>query len=144
MYSIVDNNNMKRNIFKNFFLCGFIGWCLECLWTGMASIIEGKDKKLHCTTSMWMFPIYGMACMIPPIRQCFRKCSIFVRGFIYSVLIFLVEYISGSILKKYHACPWSYENARFNFRGVIRLDYAPIWFFVGLLYEKFLCPKSPS
>lgn len=49
--------------------------------------------------------------------------------------IFLGEYVSGMFLKKRNACPWDYSKSRFNYRGVIRLDYAPIWFLTGLLFE---------
>lgn len=34
--------------------------------------------------------------------------------------------------------PWDYSHARLNVKGVIRLDYAPVWFLTGLLYEKLL------
>ena len=27
---------------KNFLICGFIGWCLEILWTGLHSILAGE------------------------------------------------------------------------------------------------------
>ena len=53
-------------------------------------------------------------------------------------LIFLTEYVSGTILKKRNCCPWDYSHAKLNIHGVIRLDYAPVWFLTGLLYERFL------
>lgn len=52
--------------------------------------------------------------------------------------IFGMEYLTGTFLKKKGICPWDYSSARLNYHGVIRLDYAPIWFFTGLLYEKVL------
>lgn len=54
------------------------------------------------------------------------------------MLIYTAEYISGIILKKYDACPWDYSKAKLNYKGVIRLDYAPVWFIAGLLFEKIL------
>lgn len=47
-----------------------------------------------------------------------------LRGSIYACLIFLGEFCSGSLLKKYDLCPWDYSNARWNICGLIRLDYA--------------------
>ena len=51
---------------------------------------------------------------------------------------FTVEYFSGMFLKHYNMCPWDYSNSPFQYKGVIRLDYAPVWFLVGIIYEKFL------
>ena len=46
--------------------------------------------------------------------------------------------ISGTLLRKVDACPWDYSNTPFNIKGLIRLDYAPLWFCAGLLFEKIL------
>lgn len=52
--------------------------------------------------------------------------------------IFLGEYIFGRILKKHKMCPWDYSKEKYQLDGVIRLDYAPVWFLTGLFYEKIL------
>ena len=52
--------------------------------------------------------------------------------------IFAGEFLSGLFLKKHRICPWDYSRAKFNIKGVIRLDYAPLWFTAGLFFEKFL------
>lgn len=128
---------MKRKIL-DFLLCGLCGWCMECLWTGLHSIITRKDRKLLCRTSIWMFPIYGMAAFLSPICNKLKNKNAFIRGGVYTFCIFITEYTAGLILKKYKACPWDYSKAKLNYKGVIRLDYAPAWFFVGLFYEKLL------
>ena len=51
------------------------------------------------------------------------------------VHIFFAEFISGSILKFFGICPWDYSASSFNIAGIIRLDYAPLWFGLGLFYE---------
>ncbi len=53
-------------------------------------------------------------------------------------VIYIVEFISGSILKKHGSCPWDYSRSHLSIRGVIRLDYAPCWFITGLLFENLL------
>ena len=60
------------------------------------------------------------------------------RGGIYSAAILTGEFISGSLLKKHDCCPWDYSHAKFNIRGIIRLDYAPLWMGAGLLFEQIL------
>ena len=129
---------MKKCFIKDFLLCGLCGWCMECLWTGLASIFKRRDRTLSCKTSVWMFPIYGMAACLTPICKRLENKSALVRGGIYLVLIYCTEFITGIILKKHNACPWDYSKAKLNFKGVIRLDYAPVWFFAGLFIEKLL------
>lgn len=129
---------MKNNYFTGFILCGIIGWSLECFWTGLCNLVLTPDPTLPCQTSLWMFPIYGMAAFIFPLSQRLSGRSIFLRGFIYTGLIFLTEFLTGSLLTAFHACPWDYSQAKFQFRGVIRFDYAPLWFICGLLFEHLL------
>ena len=128
----------RGSFFKNFILCGMGGWCMECFWTGLHSVISHKDPFLYCRTSVWMFPIYGMAVFIGPLSQQLKDRPLLLRGFIYMFLIFTIEFSTGEILKRYHACPWNYSSSQFHFDGVIRLDYAPVWFVVGLIYEYLL------
>lgn len=52
--------------------------------------------------------------------------------------IYIVEFVSGLLLKKKNMCPWDYSHAKLNIHGVVRLDYAPCWFLTGLLFEKLL------
>ena len=85
-----------------------------------------------------MFPIYGLAAAIKPISKKLRRFNVLIRGGVYTALIFITEYCTGSILRKFKACPWDYSKTKYNFKGVVRLDYAPLWFLVGLLYEKVL------
>ena len=97
--------------------------------------------KLEGHSSIWMFPIYGMAAFLAPISRLLRKQCVWVRGAVYTGAIFLTEFITGSFLKRRGMCPWDYSRARFNIHGVIRLDYAPVWFLTGLLYEQILYRK---
>lgn len=133
-FRVVHTVNMMK---KRFIFCGLLGWCLEIFWTGLQSL-QRRQMKLMGHSSIWMFPIYGMAFLFAPISRLLRKKSIWVRGSVYAGGIFLTEYLSGIFLKKRGICPWDYSHARLNVKGVIRLDYAPVWFLTGLLYEKLL------
>lgn len=129
---------MKKCFISNFLICGFCGWCMECLWTGMNSIRGHKDRTLACHTSVWMFPIYGMAACLNPFCKKLKDRNALLRGGIYAFLIYITEYTTGVVLKKYGACPWDYSKAKLNYKGVVRLDYAPAWFLAGLFFEKVL------
>lgn len=122
---------------KNFLLCGLAGWCLEILFTSFCSFRK-RELKLMGETSLWMFPIYGMAAFLKPLCRRIKNFPALLRGIFYSCFIFLGEYVSGSILKKYQMCPWDYSGSRANINCVIRLDYAPFWMAAGLIFEKLL------
>lgn len=127
---------------KNFFTCGLLGWCLEILYTSAESM-KNHDIRLKGNTSLWMFPIYGLAAFFQPLAALLKDKPLFLRGSIYTICIFVTEFVTGELLKKKHACPWDYEKAPLNIDGVIRLDYAPFWFGTGLLYE-FILNHNPK
>lgn len=126
---------------KNFVICGIFGWCIEILWTAFEKF-RRRDMKLIGNTSIWMFPIYGMASFFVPIYRFIKNANVVVRGFVYMLSIFTAEYITGYILKKRNMCPWDYSKAKYNINGLIRLDYAPLWFLVGLVFEKLVNTKN--
>lgn len=52
------------------------------------------------------------------------------------LLIFSIEYTTGYFLATLIGkCPWDYSGKVFSLKGYIRLDYAPLWFATGLLFE---------
>ena len=126
---------------NDFILCGFTGWCLEIFWTGMHSLLTGQFTMMG-KTSLLMFPVYGLAALIRPAYDKFSHFPVMIRGIFYTCGIFLVEFLSGSFFRKLHICPWDYTGAPIQFKGVIRLDYLPVWFFTGLLFEKILTKSS--
>jgi len=67
---------------KKFILCGTLGWCMEILFTGLHSFFS-KDYTLAGRTSIWMFPIYGMACIFSPLSQKLKTKNTLLRGSIY-------------------------------------------------------------
>ena len=131
----------KHKLEKNFAICGLTGWCMEIIYTSLGSLGK-KDLKLMGNTSVWMFPIYGLAAVIGELYPILKKCPTLLRGGIYGVGILSVEYISGSFLKRHNLCPWDYSKAKLNINGLIRLDYLPLWMGAGLIFEKILCRKA--
>lgn len=131
----MKNSLMKAE--KDFLKCGVAGWCIEVLWTGLCNM-KNHDRRLSCNTSLIMFPIYGMAFLIKPVSKKISRHNTLLRGSLYTAMIYTAEYLSGHFLKKHDMCPWDYSESTFNINGIIRLDYAPAWFSVGLIYEKLL------
>ena len=128
---------------SDFVKCGILGLCIEIIWTAFHGI-KSKNNKFIGYTSIIMFPIYGLASVIKPISLKLKKMKMptIIRGIVYSIGIFMVELITGSILKKTNNCPWDYSDKKYNRNGVIRIDYAPLWCIVGVIFEKMLNSKE--
>ncbi|HJC48561.1 MAG TPA: hypothetical protein IAA04_10965 [Candidatus Lachnoclostridium pullistercoris] len=134
---------MKKTA-ENFLKCGVAGWCLEVMFTAAESLARG-DWKLMGRTSLIMFPIYGMGAFLGPIGRLAdrwigdgdisRRDRMVRHGMLYMVLIFLTEYTTGAWLTTRGICPWDYSGRHSNVNGLIRLDFAPLWFGTGLLFE---------
>mgnify|MGYP003161359964 CR=1 FL=1 len=85
-----------KKLCKDFLKCGTLGWCLEILVSG-AEALRRQDKTLTCHTSLWMFPIYGCACLIGPLYRILKHLPKTLRGLIYMTGIFSVEYATGPL-----------------------------------------------
>ncbi|HZS41492.1 MAG TPA: hypothetical protein VFF06_31900 [Polyangia bacterium] len=140
---------------RQFIAYGLLGWCAEVVWTALYDLWTGTRRaegdrigrvpmtraerlRLSGRTYLWMFPIYGSAAFVfNPAHDALRAQAWPLRGLVYMTGIFVVEAIAGLLLKAVTGrCPWDYSYARFNVAGVIRLDYAPVWFAFGLLLER--------
>lgn len=130
-----------KKYFLSFLHCGILGWCLEILFTALQSL-RRREKTCMGHTSAFMFFIYGMGVFLGPVYRLIRRLPVFWRGITYMLCIFTAEYITGKSLSKRDLCPWNYENSRFHIGGVIRLDYAPLWFLTGLMFERFLLSET--
>ena len=83
---------------KNFFICGLTGWCIEIIFTSLGAFLQG-DLRLIGQTSLWMFPIYGLAAFIKPLYEVIKKLPLLLRGCIYSFCILICDYIIGMLFK---------------------------------------------
>lgn len=126
---------------QNFIRCGVTGWCMEIIFTALDSI-RRRDMRLTGRTSLWMFPIYGLAAFLSPICHLIHRKPFWFRGLAYMSMIFSAEYLTGSLLSRHKVCPWNYESSRWNIRKLIRLDFAPFWFGAGLMFEQLLEEES--
>ena len=123
-----------------FVLYGLGGWCSEIIFTSIRDRVRGRVNywKLRGTTYLWMFPIYGLiAILYEPVHDTIRAWAWPLRGVIYMLGFFAIEYLTGWLLKRITgSCPWDYSKwSLYSIHGYIRLDYAPIWFLLGLGLE---------
>ncbi len=114
---------------------GLLGMNMEVFWTGLAPAGE-KTVNFIGHTSVWMFFIYGLAAVVlEPVRYLISNQNWFLRGCVWATLIFAIEFLSGGLLRLFGIEAWRYTG-EFSVLGLIRLDYAPVWFAVGLLFER--------
>lgn len=90
-------------------------------------------------TSVWSLAIYGISGMI--MERIYAACKrsrvpLLLRGLCYLLWVYLWEFSTGFILKKFDACPWNYSEFSYNVQGLITFEYAPLWFFVSILMER--------
>ena len=143
-----------KELGKNFCKCGVAGWCLEVIFTSVDSI-AAHDWRLMGSTSLLMFPIYGLGALLSPIGRVVDRWlqikpgevlaaadRLLRHGMLYMVLIFTAEYLFGTLLKAGGVCPWDYTGLHSNVDGLIRLDFAPLWFMTGLLFEQITKKKG--
>lgn len=120
-----------------FLIYGLLGWTMEIFWTGLGSLLRG-DIRLQGVSYLWMFPIYGLAVFLEPLHDRVRNFQWYWRGGFWVLVIFTVEAFTGSVLRFLTGTvPWDYSaSSRYAVAGLIRLDYAPVWFLVGLVFER--------
>jgi uncharacterized membrane protein len=126
-----------------FILYGIFGCFGELLWTSTSAPVlslarrSSVDLRLPAQTYLWMFPIYGMGGLIfEQLHAVVGAWPWLVRGLVYMLFIFAGEYVWGwGIERVTGKVPWDYTGARFSVHGRIRLDYAPLWFVVGVSTE---------
>jgi len=123
-----------------FLIYGLLGWCFEIVWSAVTEKAWGKqqDWRLVGHSYLWMFPIYGLLAPLgEPAHNFLRPYFWLWRGLAYLLGIWSVEFITGWLIKNLTGkCPWDYSGFPGNFRGIITLEYAPVWFMFGLAFER--------
>lgn len=118
-----------------FVIYGLLGWNMEILYTGLGAALRG-NPRLEGHTYLWMFPIYGLAVFLEPLHDAMRYLNWYLRGLIWVLVIWALEYATGGLIRTLvGTSPWIYRDG-WQVDGLIRLDMAPLWFAVGLLYER--------
>lgn len=121
-----------------FIIFGILGIFGEVVFTAVVSAFKTRRLRFQGFSFVWMFPIYGLlAFLFPPVAHAVATFPWIARGLVYMAGIYAVEYIIGSILTILTGSHiWRYEDS-WNYKGQITLTFAPVWFGVGLLVEKF-------
>lgn len=126
-----------------------VGITLEVFWTSILDSIRTRNPKLTGKTYLWMFPIYALVPFIFLFGlKYFQDINIFIKAFIYMFMFYTLEFITGYIIRKIvGVSPWNYrgynikifgKEYKANYKGLICLEYAPIWYLYGIMGEYFI------
>ena len=127
------------NIVFQMLLFAVLGLGMEVVFTGFLDYRKDAQRHLLGYSSLWYLPLY----MMPPLLLSMTGWLLFTlplvtRGLIYTALIFLVEYTGMFCLRRLLGASPSeanYYQSRWHVHGLIRLDYAPVMFLMGLAFE---------
>ncbi len=135
-----------------FVIFAVLGIAYEVFWRGVRDAARGRNKTFFGASNLWMFPIFGaLVFIIIFVQKYFAFQPWFVRGLLYMLLIYGWEFLSGSLLGLFKIKAWDYSQdvdfchpgqcirvgskKRFDYKGLVCLEYAPVWFIGGLLAE---------
>lgn len=121
------------------FLIFALGGMLGEVFYGALLTGWGGNMNMHGQSSPWMMIDYGLlGVILMPIATPLKKLKLplAARAFVYMLLIYLVEYVSGIIFTwGFGLRVWSYESIPYNLHGQIMLYSAPIWYTLGFCAE---------
>jgi len=120
-------------------LFAVLGLGLEVIFTGLFDCRRGKNCHLMGYSSLWYLPLYMLTPVFFALGSDFVfQFNWFVRGIIYMLLIFAIEYVAMFLLRRLLGSSPSEDNyfsSPFNLHGLIRLDFAPVMFALGMILE---------
>lgn len=129
--------NCKRASIR-FLIFAFGGMLGEVMYGAVRAGWSG-NWNLHGQSSPWMMIDYGLlgVILLPlAVRLKGMGLPLAARAFVYMLLIYAVEYVSGIIFTRgMGLCVWSYEGIRYNLHGQIMLYSAPVWYLLGFAAE---------
>lgn len=133
---------MSMEIHKILFemaLFAVLGLGFEVLFTSVTDFKGDKRRFLMGYSSLWYAPLYACA---PLFLNCASvvvfALPMLVRGVVYALVIWLFEYIGMWLLRLLLGASPSeeqYLKSRWNVHGLIRLDFFPAMFLMGLAFE---------
>lgn len=120
-----------------FIIYSLIGWIIDTTCRSLRAI------AFVANTYVPGFSItYGIGSLIIIfLIKYIKKLNIFLKYFIYAIVLTLYEYISAIWTEFFLGMPlWDYSNHFLNFQGRIDLFHFIAWGLLGLLFEYKLHP----
>lgn len=111
-----------------------LGLLIECVFTGLHSLIIEKNPRAVCTTYLPMGILWGFGGLF------FEFIHSLLSGFWFVILmvpcLFLFEFSFGFVFMKiFNRKLWDYGGAKYGVMGLIRLDYLPFWLLLAISFD---------
>ncbi len=117
-----------------------VGIAIEVVLTGLVRFRKKHDTSLEGYSYIWMIPIYALSWpILSVLYPRLSTLNIILRGTMYVFILFVVEYAAGWLLRgALGECPWEkqYKGKKWAVNSLVRLDYAPGWLVVALVFEQ--------
>lgn len=125
---------------QRLYFWGVHGVFTEVVFTSLWDfIISGRGLKLHGTSSLWSFFIYGLGTFLLAEQVYLfairHRIPLPLRLLMFVLLTYFWELSWGLVLRNFGANSWDYYDFKYNFLGLITLEYAPFWALSGLVFE---------
>lgn len=122
-----------------FLFTGILGWFIEVLY-------RSYKKSFTLVNPGFLkgpyLPIYGFAGIILfLLSKILLDKNIFLNILIYFFILTLIEFITGIIFEKYFKIRlWDYRNKKFNYKGIICLEFSIYWTLLAIIFTKYSYP----
>ncbi|XP_037740490.1 transmembrane protein 229B isoform X1 [Chelonia mydas] len=116
------------------------GYFCEVMFTATWAFVAERDWKFPGVTSVWALFIYGTSSLVLERMYLLLRdrCPLLSRCLCYTLWIYLWEFATGYLLRRFDACPWDYSHFRYHLMGLVTLEYALFWFLGSLVLEKLV------
>ncbi|XP_042624435.1 transmembrane protein 229B-like [Cyprinus carpio] len=135
----VSGQNTPLSPLARLYIYALHGCLCEVAFTAAWDWYYTRDHRLAGHTSLWALLIYSSAIFFIEglsVRLQQKHCLLPVRLTVYTLFIYLWEFSWGFLLRLFGACPWDYSEFRYNFIGLVTLEYAIPWALAALIAEK--------
>ncbi len=119
----------------NFFLYGFIGWIFE---NAFCYAIRGHFQKDGFLNGPFK-PMYAIAMSLLIFLSYKVNMNTYLLIPMCIIIPTTVEYITGVIMRTYfHKDYWDYSMLKYNFQGIICLEFSIAWTVLTFIGVKYL------
>ncbi|XP_077494229.1 transmembrane protein 229B-like [Amblyomma americanum] len=126
------------------YLYALHGYLIEVTFTAAWNLVASGSLELRGHSSVWSLAIYSISCVaMEKINGLFhrRGFALPARALAHTCWIYAWEFTTGLVLRAMGWCPWDYSDFQFNVAGLVTLEYAPLWFLCGVLFEMLMLPN---
>ncbi|KAL3183435.1 hypothetical protein MRX96_033555 [Rhipicephalus microplus] len=142
MAATSDGQTRRLSVAWRLYLYALHGYLIEVTFTAVWDLVVSGSLELRGFSSVWSLGIYSISCMaMEKINGLLQRRGLAARALAHTCWIYVWEFTTGSFLKALGSCPWDYRHFRYNVCGLVTLEYAPLWFLCGLLFELLLVPN---